>query len=324
MTATMLDYTRDRILVTGAHGFLGRCVCDTLRARGLSDDRLLRPRHADYDLTEEAEVQRLFADLTADGPVDAIIHLAAEVGGIGANQARPGRFFYANFAMGLHLIEQGRHAGIRKFVHVGTVCGYPREAAVPFVETEIWKGFPEPTTAPYGVAKTTLAVMLDAYHQEHGLEAACVIPVNLYGPGDNFDLETGHVVAALIRRFVEAKANGDTEVTCWGTGDATREFLYVEDAAEAVVRAAERVDDPTPINLGTGIEVRIADLATQIAAMVGFDGTIKWDNTMPDGQPRRCLNTDKARDLLGWEASTPLTEGLGRTLRSFEQSETFA
>ena len=309
----MIDYAQDRVLVTGAHGFLGRYVCDALRARGLDEARLLRPTHADYELTEESEVERLFDD----HPTDVVIHLAAEVGGIGANQARPGRFFYANFAMGLHLVEHARLTGVRRFVHVGTVCGYPRTAPTPFREDDIWKGYPEPTTAPYGIAKTTLAVMLDAYHHEHGLEAAVVIPVNLYGPGDNFDLETGHVVAALIRRFVEARDSGEDTVTCWGTGDATREFLYVTDAAEGVVRAAEIINHPDPINLGTGREVSIDELARTIARHVGFTGTIRWNPDMPDGQPRRCLDVSRAKKLLNWQATVDLDEGLRRTLESY-------
>ena len=314
--AVMFDAAGDRVLVTGSRGFLGSYVCEALLERGVAPSRLSRIGHSDYELTREAEVRRMFAE----HPADVVIHLAAEVGGIGANRVSPGRFFYANFAMGLNLVEQARIAGVRKFVHVGTVCGYPRTAPVPFREEDLWSGAPDPTTAPYGVAKTTLSVMLDAYHREYGLDAAVLIPVNLYGPGDNFDLETGHVVASLIRRFVEAERSGASSVTCWGTGEATREFLYVAEAAEAIVRATERVNDPQPINVGTGVEVRISDLADRIAGLVGYDGEILWDPEMPDGQPRRCLDTTRAADRLDWQASLSLDEGLRRTINAYRKA----
>ena len=310
-TGGMLDLARERLCVTGGAGFLGRAVCEAIRARGVTPDRLFVPRRRDYDLTREADVRRLFDDARPT----VILHLAAEVGGIGANLAAPGRFFYANLTMGLHLIEQARLAGIRKFVQVGTVCSYPKFAAIPFREAALWDGYPEETNAPYGIAKKALAAMLDAYHRQYGLASAVVLPANLYGPGDNFDPAASHVIPALIRRMEEARRGGQPAVVCWGTGRATREFLFVRDAAEGLLRAAERIEQPTPINLGTGREISIHDLAVEIARQCGYAGELRWDASQPDGQPRRCLDTSLARERLDWTASTPLEDGLAQTLR---------
>jgi GDP-L-fucose synthase len=302
----MTPLQHQRILVTGGAGFLGRAVCRLLRDRSIPDDQIIVPRRRDYDLTIETEVARLYADTRPD----VVIHLAAEVGGIGANMAQPGRFFFANMAMGLHLVEHGRRAGIDKFVHVGTVCAYPKLAPIPFREEDLWNGYPEPTNAPYGIAKKAIFLMLDAYYRQYGMKSAVLVPVNLYGPGDNFDPETSHVIPALIRKCEEARIRGDKEIVCWGTGKATREFLYVEDAAEGIIRAAERIEEPTPINLGGGEEIAIADLVKLIADTCGFTGAIRWDATKPDGQPRRALDTSRARDLIGWKALTNFTEGI--------------
>jgi GDP-L-fucose synthase len=313
----LLDLTRERLCITGGAGFLGRCVVDALRNRGVPADRMCIPRRRDYDLTHERDAARLFDDAQPT----VVVHLAAEVGGIGANRAHPGRFFFANMAMGLHLIEQARLHGVRRFVHTGTVCAYPKHTPVPFREDDLWNGYPEETNAPYGVAKKALFVMLDGYKREHGLSSAVVVPVNLYGPGDNFDPDTSHVIPALIRKCEEARLRGDDAITCWGTGSASREFLYVEDAAEAIVRAAERIDDPRPINLGTGREITIKALVELIARLCDYRGRIEWDATKPDGQPRRCLDTARARELLRWEAATELEDGLKRTIAWWRASQ---
>ncbi|MBB6431458.1 GDP-L-fucose synthase family protein [Algisphaera agarilytica] len=311
----MIQLKDHRIVVTGGAGFLGRFVVEALKSRGVTDEQIFIPRRKDYDLTQEADVVRLYDDANPD----VVIHLAAEVGGIGANQMHPGRFFFANAAMGMHLIEHGRRRGIKKFLQTGTVCAYPKFAPVPFNEQDIWNGFPEETNAPYGVAKKALFVMLDGYKREYGLDSSVVVPVNLYGPHDNFDLETSHVIPALIRKCVEARDNGDANITCWGTGSASREFLFAEDAAEGIVVATESMDDPTPINLGTGNEIKIKDLVELIARLSKFEGDIVWDSTKPDGQPRRCLDTSKAENLMGWKAQVGFEEGLARTIEWFEQ-----
>jgi GDP-L-fucose synthase len=307
----MMDLAAKRIVVTGGAGFLGTAVCRVLRNRGVPADRIVSPRKRDFDLTIEADVARLYE---AARP-DVVIHLAAEVGGIGANMAHPGRFFFANMAMGLHLVEHARRRGIEKFVHTGTVCAYPKFCPIPFREDDIWNGYPEETNAPYGVAKKALFVMLDGYRREYGLASAVVVPVNLYGPGDNFDPATSHVIPALIRKCEEARLTGAGSITCWGTGSATREFLYVDDAAEGVVRAAEVMQEPVPINLGGGTEISIRDLATKIAAACGFTGRIEWDTSKPDGQPRRGLDTSRAWRLLGWTPKQDFDDGLAETVR---------
>ncbi len=306
----MLDLTQQRIVVTGGAGFLGRHVLDVLRARGASDEQLFVPRRRDYDLTVEADVARLYDDAQPD----VVIHLAAEVGGIGANREHPGRFFFANMAMGMHLIEQARARGLRKFVHTGTVCAYPKFCPVPFNEDDLWNGYPEETNAPYGVAKKALFVMLDGYQREYGLASSVVVPVNLYGPHDNFDLHSSHVIPALIRKCESARVNGDDHITCWGTGSASREFLYVQDAAEGIVAATEKIETPQPINLGTGQEITIRDLVTLIAKLCDYKGRIEWDASKPDGQPRRCLDTSRAEKTLGWRANTSFEDGLRATI----------
>jgi GDP-L-fucose synthase len=304
-----VDWKNTTVTVTGGAGFLGRVVCDKLRTRNCRAIRV--PRSANYDLTTEAGVARMYDDHQPD----IVIHLAAEVGGIGANRDHPGRFFYANLAMGMHLIEHARLRRIRKFVHTGTVCAYPKFTPVPFQETHLWNGYPEETNAPYGIAKKALFVMLDAYKREYGLDSAVLVPVNLYGPGDNFDAHTSHVIPALIRKCLTAIDRGERRVTCWGTGSASREFLYVDDAAEAIVRAAETLDEPTPVNVGAGQEITIRELIELIASLTGFDGTIEWDTSKPDGQPRRCLDTSHARELFGWQATTELHTGLRNTIQ---------
>lgn len=303
-----MNWEQQRVVVTGGSGFLGRVVCEKLRRRGCT--RLFVPRRAEFDLTTEAGVVAMYDAFQPD----VILHLAAEVGGIGANREHPGRFFYANMAMGLHLIEQARVRDLAKFVQVGTVCAYPKFAPVPFKEEDIWNGYPEETNAPYGVAKKALFVMLEAYRQEYGLKSSVVVPVNLYGPGDNFDLKTSHVVPALIRKCLEAKEANLPAMTCWGTGSASREFLYVDDAADGILAAAEQIDDPEPINLGTGKEIRIKDLVELIARETGFTGVVEWDASKPDGQPRRCLDTSRAADRLGWHAKVGFEQGIRKTI----------
>ena len=312
-----IDWNNDRVCVTGGAGFLGGFVCEQLRERGVTDDRLFVPRRKDYDLTKEADVVRMYDDARPD----VVIHLAAEVGGIGANRDHPGRFCFANIAMGMHLIEQGRIWGIKKFVQTGTVCAYPKHAPVPFKEETIWDGYPEETNAPYGVAKKALFVMLDGYKREYGLNSSVVVPVNLYGPGDNFDLHTSHVIPALIRKCIEARDTGADHIECWGTGSASREFLYVEDAANGIIAAAEQMDDPLPTNLGTGTETTIKSLVQLIADLSGFTGGVRWDSSKPDGQPRRCLDTKRAKTLFDWEAGVSLEEGLYRTIEWYNSQD---
>ena len=306
----MTELAGKRIVVTGGAGFLGQAVCRVLQKRGVPDAKIMVPRRRDYDLTVESAVARLYADAKPD----VVIHLAAEVGGIGANMEHPGRFFYANMAMGLHLVEHARRCGLAKFVHTGTVCAYPKHCPVPFREETIWDGYPEETNAPYGVAKKAIFVMLDGYRREYGLNSAVVVPVNLYGPGDNFDPRSSHVIPALIRKCDEARRLGTPQIVCWGTGAATREFLYVEDAAEGIVRAAEVMEEPTPINLGGGVEIPIRDLVGRIAKACQFTGRIEWDASKPDGQPRRSLDISRAKRLLAWEPRQDFESGLASTV----------
>ena len=306
-----------RIVLTGGAGFLGRCVQAELRRRGVEPGRILVPTIEQYDLTREADVARMYDDMTPT----MVIHLAAEVGGIGANRENPGRFFYANLAMGLHLIEQARQRGLGKFVQVGTICAYPKFTPVPFREEDLWNGYPEETNAPYGIAKKALLVMLQAYRQQYGLNGIYLLPVNLYGPGDNFDLKSSHVIPALIRKFFMAHKLGLPEVEVWGSGTASREFFYVEDCARGLVDAAERYDGGEPVNLGAGFEITIKDLVEKIREVVGYTGRITWDPTKPDGQPRRCLDVTRAENLFGFRAQVGFDEGLRRTVDWFAANQ---
>jgi len=307
----MAFWDNKRVVVTGGNGFLGSFVAEKLRRRGCQ--KLFLPRSAEYDLRLEGDVARLFGDARPD----IFIHLAAVVGGIGANREHPGRFFYENAIMGIHAIEQARRSGIEKFVCVGTVCSYPKFTPVPFREDALWDGYPEETNAPYGLAKKMLLVQLQSYRQEYGTSGIYLLPVNLYGPRDNFDLTSSHVIPALIRKCFEARQAGAPRIVVWGTGAPTREFLYVEDAAEAIVLAAERYDSPDPVNLGSGSEISIRELVGLVAELVGYRGAVEWDSSMPDGQPRRCLDTSRALREFGWRAQVPFRAGLERTIAWF-------
>jgi GDP-L-fucose synthase len=304
--------TNDRIVITGGAGFLGGFVVEKLRARGFKN--IFIPRRKDFDLTSEADVRKLYHEQRPD----IVLHLAAEVGGIGANRDNPGRFFFANLAMGLHLIEQARINKIKKFVQVGTICAYPKFTPVPFHEADLWNGYPEETNAPYGVAKKSLLVMCQSYRQQYGLDAIYLLPVNLYGPRDNFHPHSSHVIPALVRKCVEARLAGTKQITAWGTGAVSREFLYVEDCAEGLVLSLEKYDSPEPINLGSGREITIKDLTELVARLSRFDGQIIWDPTKPDGQPRRCLDVSRASQAIGFVARTSLEDGLKKTITWFE------
>ena len=307
-----------RVVVTGGHGFLGSFVVDKLRAAGAKE--VVVPRSDKHDLRIQSEALRLYTDARPD----IVIHLAAVVGGIGANRQNPGRFFYDNAIMGLNVIEAARIAGIEKFVCAGTICSYPKFTSVPFCEEDFWNGYPEETNAPYGLAKKMLLVQLQAYREQYGFNGIYLTPVNLYGPRDNFDLESSHVIPALIRKCIEAKQTGAEEIVAWGTGNATREFLYVEDAAEAIVRASEKYSKPDLVNLGSGEEISVRDLLEMIRAMVGATGVVRWDRTKPDGQPRRSLDTSRAAREFGWRAKTSLRDGLKETIEWFSASRAAA
>jgi len=303
-----------RVVVTGGAGFLGACVVEALVERGGPPPFV--PRSREYDLRREADIVRM---LEASGP-DIVIHLAAVVGGIGANRENPGRFFYDNLMMGAQLIEQARLRGVAKLVAVGTVCSYPKFAPVPFREDDLWNGYPEETNAPYGLAKKMLLVQSQAYRQQYGFNSIFLLPVNLYGPGDNFDPKTSHVIPALIKKCVDASEAGLDEIVVWGTGSATREFLYVEDAAEAIVLAAERYDGAEPVNLGAGHEISIRELVHLIAKLTSFEGRIVWDASKPDGQPRRLLDTTRAEKHFGFRARTSFEVGLRQTIDSYRET----
>lgn len=300
-----------RVLVTGGGGFLGSHIVERLEALGV--ERPFVARRRDFDLTEQSEVRRLYREARPD----LVLHLAAEVGGIGANRENPGRFFYANAAMGIHLIEEARRAGVDKFVQLGTICAYPKHTPVPFREDDLWEGYPEETNAPYGIAKKALLVQLQSYRDQYGFDGIYLLPVNLYGPRDNFDPRSSHVIPALIRKMVEAQESSADEVVLWGTGEASREFLYVDDCARGVLLAAEHYGGAEPVNLGTGGEIRIRDLAALIAEVVGFRGRLVQDPTKPDGQPRRCLDTSRAWERFGFRARMDFRSGLEETVRWF-------
>src|SRR5437016_4920844 len=301
-----------RLLLTGGAGFLGSHVVDRLKAKGYLD--LLIPRSAEFDLTREAEVGRLY-DKTKP---HVVIHLAARVGGIGANRKNPGSFFYDNLVMGVMLMEYARRSGVEKFVSVGTVCSYPKFAPIPFKETGLWDGYPEETNAPYGLAKKMQLVQAQAYRTQYGFNAIHLVPVNLYGPGDNFSRDTSHVIPAIVRKCVEARDAGSPSIVVWGDGSPTREFLYVEDAADGIVQATEAYDEPEPVNLGSGAEISIRDLVSLICDLTKYRGKIVWDTSMPNGQPRRCLDVSRAERLFGFTAKIGFSEGLRRTVAWYE------
>jgi GDP-L-fucose synthase len=304
-------WQQKRVMVTGGAGFLGSYVVEKLQELGAR--HIFVPRSGEYDLTEKEAVERAYRD----GKPDLVIHLAAKVGGIGANQANPGKFFYENLQMGIQLMEVGRQRGIEKFVAIGTVCAYPKYSPAPFKEENLWNGYPEETNAPYGLAKKMLLVQAQAYREQYGFNAIYLLPVNLYGPRDNFDPESSHVIPALIRKCVLASTSKfqPSSMTVWGTGKATREFLYVEDAAEAILLAAEKYDKPMPVNLGSGVEISIKELVERIAQLTGYQGKILWDFSKPDGQPRRLLDTRRAFQEFGFRAKTKLEDGLKKTVK---------
>ncbi len=312
----MIDLRTKKIAVTGGAGFLGAALLERLRQQGCPPSQLISVRRAEFDLVHEADVKRLFE---AHRP-EVVIHLAAVVGGIGANRDNPGTFYYQNLVMGAMLMEYARQAGVEKFVAIGTICAYPKFTPVPFREEDLWVGYPEETNAPYGIAKKGLFVQSQAYRAQYGFNSIYLLPVNLYGPGDNFDPRSSHVIPALIRKCVEAVDRGDEVLEVWGTGRATREFLYVDDAAEAIVLAAEHYDGAEPVNLGAGFEISIKDLAEKIAALSGFRGRLVWNTSLPDGQPRRCLDTTRAAAYFGFRASTPFEEGLRRTIEWYRNA----
>jgi GDP-L-fucose synthase len=308
-----LDFAKTRIMVTGGAGFLGSYLIENLKARGARE--IFVPQIQDYDLVDRQSVRRLMGDAEPD----LVFHLAAEVGGIGANRANPGRFMFANAMMGLHVFEECRLAGVKKLVAVGTICAYPKFTPVPFKEDDLWNGYPEETNAPYGIAKKMMLVLSQGYREQYGMNSLVLFPVNLYGPRDNFDPRSSHVIPALIRKCVEAREAGRDEIVLWGDGSPTREFLYAADAAEGLVLAAARYDSSDPVNLGTGTEISIRDLATLIAEQTSFRGRLRWDTSQPNGQPRRCLDVTRARERFGFTAKTSFAVGLRATIDYFEQ-----
>ena len=301
-----------RVVVTGGAGFLGHFVVGRLRDAGAST---IVPRSAEYDLVDRAACRRLLADAKPD----MVIHLAARVGGIGANRSNPGRFLFENAMMGLQLFEECRLAAVPKLVALGTICAYPKFAPVPFKEDDLWNGYPEETNAPYGIAKKMMLVQSQAYREQYGMNSVVLFPVNLYGPRDNFDLHSSHVIPAMVRKFVAARESGEAEVSLWGDGTPTREFLYVDDAAEGILLAAERYDASDPVNLGSGAEIAIADLAAIIARAAHYQGRFVWDTSKPNGQPRRRLDVSRARERFGFEAKTPFDKGLAATVAYYEE-----
>lgn len=308
-------WEKRRVIVTGGSGFLGGFVVEKLKERGCGD--IFIPKSEDYDLIDNEACKRLYRDARPD----MVIHLAARVGGIGANRENPGRFFYENLMMGAQMMEQGRLFGLKKFVALGTICAYPKFTQVPFKEEDLWNGYPEETNAPYGLAKKMLLVQSQAYRAQYGFNSIYLLPVNLYGPKDNFDPSSSHVIPALIKKCVEAKEKGEPSITVWGSGRATREFLYVEDCAEGILLASEKYDKSEPINLGAGFEISIKELVSLIVKITGFRGDVIWDSAKPDGQPRRCLDTSKAKAEFGFEARTSFKEGLERTIEWYREKQ---
>jgi GDP-L-fucose synthase len=309
-----VDLAGKRVVVTGGAGFLGSFVVEQLRRRGCT--QVMVPRRREFDLTTAAGVDAMFAAYKPE----VLFHLAAVVGGIGANKDNPGSFFYQNAIMGIQLIEAARQHGVEKTIVAGTICSYPKFAPIPFKEDDLWSGYPEETNAPYGIAKKAMLVMCHAYREQYGMNAIFLMPVNLYGPRDNFDLQSSHVIPAIIRKAIEARDSGASELVCWGDGSPTREFLYVEDAAEGLIAAAEKYDGAEPVNLGSGFEISIRDLTTKIAALCRFEGKLTWDTSRPNGQPRRMLDTSRAVNYFGFRAQVGLHEGLARTIAWYEQN----
>jgi GDP-L-fucose synthase len=304
----MSQLTTKRITVTGGAGFLGAYVVRKLKESGC--ENIFVPKRSDYDLVNNEAVKKLYRDAAPD----IVIHLAARVGGIGANEQNPGKFFYENLMMGVQMMEQGRLAGVEKFVAIGTICAYPKFVPIPFKEEDLWNGYPEETNAPYGLAKKMLLVQAQAYRQQYGFNAIYLLPVNLYGPGDNFDPKSSHVIPALVKKCIDANRLGSKKIVVWGTGKPTREFIYVEDAAEAIVLATERYNKGEPVNIGSGIEISVKDLVGLIVELTGFEGQVVWDTSKPDGQPRRRLDISRAEREFGFKAKTKFREGLRKTI----------